>query len=105
MDLILHKKSIILFVVALLIAMVWVVSAGNLVDQKGVLAGRVVAQDLVTPGTAVKEGRVLVRVESITGPAPAVRATLDGIVREVLVRPGDMVRTGDVLIRIEPNTR
>ena len=101
----LHKKRIVLFVGVLLIAMVWAVSAGNLVDQRGVLAGRVVAQDLVAPGTAVKEGRVLVRVESITGPAPAVRATLDGIVREVLVRPGDMVRTGDVLIRIEPTAR
>ena len=102
---IVHKKTIFAVVFVLLAAMVWVVSAANQVDLKGVLAGRVVAQDLVTAGTAVKEGRVLVRVESITGTAPAVRATMDGVVREVLVRPGDMVHAGDVLVRIEPGAR
>lgn len=102
---ILHKKSITLLVVVMLTALVWVAAAGKLVDQKGVLTGRVAAQELVTVGTPVKEGRVLVRVESITGMAPAARANMDGTVREVLVRPGDMVRAGDVLVRIEANAR
>ena len=100
-----HKKIIVLGVVVFFAVMVWGASAANLLDQRGVLSGRVVPQELVAPGTVVKEGRVLVRVESITGPAPAVRATLDGVVREVLVRPGDVVRAGDVLARIEPGAR
>ena len=98
----LHKKSILIGVVVLLSAMVWAVSANSLVDQRSVLDGRVVAQDLVQPGASVKEGRVLARVTSITGTAPAARATVDGMVQEVLVRPGDTVRAGDVLVRIQP---
>ena len=102
---ILHKKTIAFSSAVLLAAMIWVASAANVVDQRGVLAGRVVAQDLVTVGIAVREGRVLARVESISGSAPAVRATVDGVVREVLVRPGDVVRAGDVLVRIEPTAK
>ena len=101
----LHKKSILLCVVLLLSAMVWAVSANSLVDQRSVLAGRVVAQDLVAAGTRVKEGSILVKVTSITGSAPAARATVDGVVQEVLVKPGDMVHAGDVLARIQPAVR
>ena len=97
-----HKKSILLGVVLLLAATIWVVSAENLIDQKGVLGGRVLSQNLVTAGTSVKEGTVLASVESITGAAVAARATRDGVVREVLVKPGDMVRVGQVIARIEP---
>jgi len=100
-----HKKSILLSVAVLLVATIWVASAGNLIDQNGVLAGRVVNQNLVTVGTAVKEGAVLARVESITGPAVAARATRDGVVREVLVKPGDMIRAGQVIARIEPASK
>jgi biotin carboxyl carrier protein len=97
-----HKKSILLGVVLLLAATIWVASAENLIDQKGVLGGRVVTQNLTSAGAMVKEGNVLVCVESITGPAVAARATRDGVVREVLVKPGDMVIVGQVLVRIEP---
>ena len=97
-----HKKSILLGIVLLLAATIWVVSAENLIDQNGVLGGRIVAQQLVTAGTTVKEGTVLANVESITGAAVAARATRDGVVREVLVKPGDMVRVGQVIARIEP---
>ena len=97
-----HKKSILLSVAVLLVATIWVASAGNLIDQNGVLAGRVVSQNLVTVGTSVKEGAILARVESITGPAVAARATRDGVVREVLVKSGDVIRAGQVIARIEP---
>ena len=98
----LHKKSILLVALLLVSAMAWAVSANSLVDQRSVLAGRVVAQDLVTAGARVKEGNILVKVASITGSAPAARATVDGVVQEVLVKPGDTVRAGDVLVRIQP---
>lgn len=97
-----HKKSILLGIVLFLAASIWVVSAENLIDQNGVLAGRIVAQDLAAAGSRVKEGAVLAKVESIAGVAVAARATRDGIVREVLVKPGDMVKVGQVIARIEP---
>ncbi|MHC1759716.1 MAG: lipoyl domain-containing protein [Negativicutes bacterium] len=97
-----HKKSILLGVAVLLAATIWVVSAENLIDQNGVLGGRILSQNLVTAGTPVKEGTVLASVESITGAAVAARATRDGVVREVLVKPGDIVRVGQVIARIEP---
>lgn len=100
-----HKKSIALGVSFLLAAMIWVAAAANLVDQTGVLAGRVTAQNLVTVGTVVQEGAILVTVETITGPAPAARANRAGVVREVLVKPGEVVRAGTVLARIEPGAK
>ena len=100
-----HKKSILLGVALLLSATIWVASAGNLIDQNGVLAGRVVAKELTTVGTVVKEGAVLARVESITGPAVAARSSRDGVVREVLVKPGEQIRVGQVIARIEPVTK
>lgn len=97
-----HKKTILLGVILFLAASIWVVSAENLIDQNGVLAGRIVAQELATVGVKVKEGAVLARVESITGVAVAARATRDGVVREVLVKPGETVKVGQVIARIEP---
>jgi biotin carboxyl carrier protein len=95
------KKIVILTLVVLVLMVAWVTAAGA-VEQKGVLAGRVLAQGLVTPGTIVHEGDVLVFVDTITGPSPAVRATTDGRVNDILVKPGDSIKTGDVLARIEP---
>ena len=100
-----HKKTIILAVVCFLAAAIWVGSASNLVDQNGVLAGRIIAANLVTVGTPVKEGAVLASVESIAGAVPAARATRDGIVREVLVKPGDRVKAGQLIARIEPTVK
>ena len=97
-----HKKTILLGVVFLMLAAIWGVSADSLIDQNGVLAGRVVTLDLVAVGSPVKEGIVLARVESIAGAAVAARATRDGVVREVLVKPGETVRVGQVIARIEP---
>ena len=100
-----HKKTILLLAVVFLATTIWVGSAANLVDQNSVLAGRVLANNLVSAGVFVKEGTVLVSVESIAGSAPAARATRDGVVREVLVRPGDLIKTGQTVARIEPAAR
>jgi len=71
------------------------------VEQKAVMAGTVAAQGLVASGATVREGDVLVCVESITGVTPTARATVDGVVTAVLVKPGDRVKTGDVVAKIE----
>ena len=96
-----RNRIIVLTLIVVIGAMAWAAAANAAVEQRGVLSGKVLAQGLVAPGTPVKEGDVLVYVDSITGPAPAVRATCDGRVVEVVVKPGDSVRTGDVLVRIE----
>ena len=94
-------KVIIATVLIMLVCAAWAVAAGS-VDQKAVLSGQVIANGLATPGTMVHEGDVLIQIESIAGAAPAVRATLDGKIREVLVKPGDHINTGDVVVRIDP---
>lgn len=96
----LHKKSIIVsLVMLLLIAGSLLVAASPAVDQRGVLAGRVIS--LLATGTAVREGDILVRVETMTGPVPAARATTNGVVSEVLVKPGDSIGVGQVVARIQ----
>lgn len=95
-----NKKSIIAsLVVLLLMAGSLLVAASPAVDQRGVLAGRVIS--LLAPGTAVQEGDILVRVETMTGPVPAARATTNGVVSEVLVKPGDSIGVGQVVARIQ----
>lgn len=102
----LQKKYIFMLTIALLIAAgVWTVWANNLADQKVVLSGKVLAGGMVSTGASVREGDILLVVNTITGPVPAARATSDGIVREVLVKPGDSVRSGDVVARLEPSRR
>lgn len=99
-----NRTKIFAVLAALLVlaAVAWAMAPDSLVDQKGVLSGRVLAEGLVSPGADVREGDVLVRVDGLTGPAIAVRANIDGKVGEVLVKPGDTIRSGDVLVRIEP---
>jgi biotin carboxyl carrier protein len=88
-----------------LVLVAWAAAANASVEQKTVLSGKVLSNDLVTPGNVVKEGDILVVVDSITGPIPAVRATTNGKVSEVLIKPGDNVQTGDVLVKIEPSRK
>lgn len=96
----LRKKAIIVVTVVLfLLTSSMLVVYGAAVDQRGVLSGRVTY--LLTPGTAVREGDILARVDTITGPVPAARATTNGVVTEVLVRSGDVIRIGDIIARIE----
>ena len=102
----LQKKHVFMLTIALLIvAGVWTVWANNLADQKVVLSGKVLAGGMVSTGASVREGDILLVVNTITGPVPAARATSDGIVREVLVKPGDVVHSGDVVVRLEPSRR
>jgi biotin carboxyl carrier protein len=98
-----NSKYMALFVgIFVLMAAVWVLAADGPVDQTSVLAGKVLATGLVATGTTVHEGDILVDVDSIAGPAPAVRANVDGLVKEVLIKPGDMIHTGEILVRIQP---
>jgi biotin carboxyl carrier protein len=76
---------------------------GNTVDQVSSLNGCVVPEGLVTAGTVVKEGQVLVMVRTFAGNAPAARATVDGTVTEVLVAPETMIKAGQVVAKIKPN--
>lgn len=97
-------KRNILYIAVILLAVVsvtWAVaSSTNDVEVKSALAGTVVADRLVTNGQIVKEGDVLVCVQTITGTAVAARATADGTVSEVLVTPGVKVKSGDVVVKL-----
>ena len=56
----------------------------------------------ITPaGTAVKQGDVLLTVDSLAGPMPAARAASDGVVKQVLVAPGTAVKRGTAVIIVE----
>lgn len=100
-----YGKGIVVLALMIIGATFWIVSASNAVDQKAVLAGRVLPMGMVAVGSVVREGTPLMFIDSISGAMPAARAVTDGTVREVLVKPGDMIRTGDVVVRIEPPLR
>ena len=96
----LRKHAIIgVTTVAFLIAGSLLVSAKAAVVQISALSGPVT--DMVTSGTAVREGDILVRVSTLTGSVPAARATANGVVTEVLVKPGDLIKSGDAVARVE----
>ena len=97
-----HTGIMVLIILICAAAVAWATASGSAVDQKGVLAGQVLADGLTVAGADVHEGDTLVLVDTIAGPVPAVRANIDGQVKEVLVKPGDMIKVGDVLVRIEP---
>lgn len=99
-----NRKVLLLLAVAMTIFAVSLVSAANvLVDQKSILSGKVHAA--IGPGSIVREGDVLVVVNTLLGPSPAVRATVDGVVRELLVKPGADVRQGEIALRLEPKVK
>lgn len=68
------------------------------VNQSAVLPGKVVSVAAVN--APVKEGDVLVTVESLVGPVPAARADTDGVVKQVLVKAGDTIQKQDVVVVI-----
>lgn len=95
-----RKYSVIVTaIVMFIIAGTLLVTANPVIDQVGVLSGPVI--DLVATGVTVREGDVLVNVETLTGPMPASRATANGVVTEVLVKNGDSIKIGDVVARIK----
>ena len=73
-------------------------SAAN-VNQESVLTGQVVS--VVPVGTVVKEGDVLVTVQSLTGPMPAARSTVNGVVTNVTVKNGDQVNRAQVVAVVD----
>lgn len=69
------------------------------VSYTSVLSGNVVS---VSPaGTPVKAGDVLMTVQSLAGPMPAVRADVEGTVKDVFVHPGTQVQQGTVVLIVE----
>lgn len=69
------------------------------VSYTTVLSGSVVS---VAPvGATVKEGDVLLTVNSLAGPMPAARSDKEGIVKTVLVQPGSQVQQGAVVVVVE----
>ena len=82
---------------ALVAAGVYSVSAED-VSQQAVLNGTVVS--VIEAGTPVKEGDVLVSVDSLVGGVPA-RADRDGVVKEVRVQKGQTIAKQDVVAVLE----
>lgn len=78
-----------------------VAMAGGIADQRSALNGTVLADQLAVVGQAVREGDVLVKVQTISGSSVAARASSDGTVRQVLVRPGERVSAGQVVVQLE----
>lgn len=52
-------------------------------------------------GATVKEGDVLLTVNSLAGPMPAARSDKEGVVKTVLVQPGSQVQQGAVVVVVE----
>ncbi len=76
-------------------------SAGSVPDHviASPLSGRVISI-LVRPGDQVSTGQEVCVVEAMKM-EQSIRATRNGIVKEVLVQPMDSVRTNDPLIELE----
>lgn len=91
-----YKIGIISIMLALLGSVVY---AAQSVVQKSVLSG--IVTSVVKKGDYVKEGEVLVTVDSLAGPVPAVRATGDGVVNEVKVEEGTEIQQGDVVVTLD----
>lgn len=87
-----------LVLAALVTAGVYSVSAAD-VSQQAVLNGTVVS--VIEAGTPVKEGDVLVSVDSLVGGVPAARADRDGVVKEVRVQKGQTIAKQDVVAVLE----
>ena len=75
-------------------------ASATAVAQSSSLCGVVVEEGLVSVGTVVKEGQVLVMVRTFAGNATAARASVDGTVEEVLVVPGSQINAGQVVVKI-----
>ncbi len=93
------KKLYRLAVLAGLAGMLSMPAAAADVSYITVLSGSVVS---VAPvGAAVKEGDVLLTVNSLAGPMPAARSDKDDVVKSVLVQPGSQVQQGAVVVVVE----
>ncbi len=68
------------------------------VPQDAVIAGKVV--EVVAPGTEVREGDPILKVDTIGGPMVAARATISGRVEVVSVKQGSDVAVGQEILII-----
>ena len=58
---------------------------------------------VVEENAVVKEGQVIVTVDSLVGPVPAARADADGVVRKVLVVKGQRIDKQQAVAVIDTN--
>lgn len=72
--------------------------AAHLIDETSVLKGTVIS--VVTVGQTVTEGDELARVKTLTGSAPAARATVSGTVAEVYIEVGETIASNTVVAQI-----
>ena len=77
------------------------VAAEGVAEQRSSLAGTVIAEQLAVVGQNVREGDVLVKIQTISGAVPAARSSADGVVRQVLVSPGERIAAGQVVVKVE----
>ncbi|MEI6285567.1 MAG: hypothetical protein WCP79_03600 [Bacillota bacterium] len=96
-----NKFKFVLVLMLILLAIPAQIFAGQVVDHSSVLTGKVLTEGLVISGQYVKQGDVIVMVDTIAGPAPAARANVNGQVVAVLVKGGDIIRVGQIVVRIE----
>ncbi len=93
------KKWLVLGTLAALATAFFVnTAAAAPVAQDSVIAGKVV--EVVAPGTVVKEGDPILKVETIGGPMVAARATVSGTVEVVSVKTGSDVVVGQEILII-----
>ncbi len=97
----LRSKRIMILTLAVALSFAAWAYAASIVVQTSTLNGTVSANNLVKTGAVVKEGQVLVYINSVAGPAPAARANTDGTVLEVLVAPGDKIVSGQAVAKIQ----
>ena len=93
------KIGMAIIAAASILGAAYVYAFTGVVEEKEIMAGTVVS--VVEPGTAVKEGDVLVTVTSLAGAVPASRAAADGVVKEVKVVKGQSLNKQDVVAVIE----
>ena len=93
------KIGMAIIAAASILGAAYVYAFTGVVEEKTIMGGTVVS--VVEPGTAVKEGDVLVTVTSLAGAVPASRAAADGVVKEVKVVKGQSLNKQDVVAVIE----
>lgn len=93
------KIGMAIIAAASILGAAYVYAFTGVVEEKAIMAGTVVF--VVEPGTAVKEGDVLVTVTSLAGAVPASRAAADGVIKEVKVVKGQSLNKQDVVAVIE----
>ena len=96
----LKKKTILMLTIAFMLVSVGLAYAAGSVGQTSSLSGQVVS--VVSVGTKVSEGSVLVTVKTLAGSSPAARSNCNGTVTSVSVSPGSNISAGQVVAQVQP---